>query len=44
MASFDDAGVVTRGVAESAYRLREAPQDFDPLLDLIGDARFVLMR
>jgi hypothetical protein len=38
MASLDDA-VVARAVAEGAYELVEAPQDFDSLMDLVGDAR-----
>jgi erythromycin esterase-like protein len=28
---------------EDAHRLTGAPQDYDPLMDLIGDARFVLL-
>jgi erythromycin esterase-like protein len=30
-------------VSEHARRLIGAPSDFDPLIDLIGDARFVLI-
>lgn len=30
-------------LAASAQRLRSAPGDYDPLLELIGDARFVLL-
>jgi hypothetical protein len=30
-------------VRDTAHPLVGAPQDFDPLLDLVGDARFVLL-
>lgn len=42
MASLDDA-VVARAVAESAHQLLEAPQEFNPLMDMVGDACFVLI-
>jgi erythromycin esterase-like protein len=30
-------------VRESAHPLKDSPQDYDPLMDLIGDSRFVLI-
>lgn len=32
-----------QAISESAHLLQGNPQDYDPLLDLIGDARFVLL-
>ena len=34
---------LTDAVRESAHPLTGSPQDYDPLMDLIGDARFVLI-
>jgi erythromycin esterase-like protein len=34
---------LTKAVREAAYPLRGAVDDYDPLLELIGDARFVLI-
>jgi erythromycin esterase-like protein len=34
---------IPRAVRESAYRLDGKPGDFDPLLERVGDARFVLI-
>jgi erythromycin esterase-like protein len=34
---------LTDAVRESAHPLKGSPQDYDPLMDLIGDARFVLI-
>jgi erythromycin esterase-like protein len=34
---------LTETVREAAHRLIGAPQDYDPLMDLIGNARFVLI-
>jgi erythromycin esterase-like protein len=42
MAEATDA-MLTEAVFEMARPLGTAPQDYDPLLDLIGDARFVLI-
>jgi erythromycin esterase-like protein len=42
MATRDDA-VLARAVAEIARPLRGAMEDFDPILDLVGDARCVLV-
>jgi erythromycin esterase-like protein len=36
-------GTAHHAVARAAHRLTGAPTDFDPLLDLIGDARLVLL-
>ena len=34
---------ITDALREAAYRLTGAAEDYDPLMDLIGDARFVLL-
>ncbi len=34
---------ITDAVREAAYRLTGAAEDYDPLMDLMGDARFVLL-
>src|SRR5258708_5924588 len=34
---------LTEAVSEAAHRLTGATQDFDPLMTLVGDARFVLL-
>src|SRR5881397_3916853 len=34
---------ITRAIREAAYPLIGAAHDYDPLLDLIGDAHFVLI-
>lgn len=38
-----DARSLASAVRESAYPLTGAAQDYDPLIELIGDARFVLL-
>ena len=35
--------VLVRGLREAARRLARSTRDYDPLLELIGDARFVLL-
>src|SRR6266568_5601783 len=42
MTTSKDAMLV-RSLREAAHRLAGASKDYDPLLDLIGDARFVLL-
>jgi erythromycin esterase-like protein len=42
MQSTTDA-TLTETVREPAHRLTDAAHDDDPLMDLIGDARFVLL-
>lgn len=42
MQSTTDAAL-TETVREAVHRLTDAAQDYDPLMNLIGDARFVLL-
>jgi hypothetical protein len=42
MTNSNDAMLV-RGLREAARRLAGSARDYDPLLKLIGDARFVLL-
>lgn len=35
--------VLLNTLREAAHRLDDAPTDYDPLMELIGDARFVLL-
>jgi len=42
MTNSNDA-ILVRGLREAARRLAGSTRDYDPLLELIGDARFVLL-